>query len=125
MIDSNTETCTSSSCCAKIYPSLNNTANASATSAAFQDVNAFRLQKINNMQKEISVERNEHERMYKKFNKIDWASSIVQTMAECGGIAYGSIGIASMVSVVAAPVGFVLEGVAIGLGGMVMGMKYA
>ena len=32
-------------------------------------------------------------------------------MAEGGGIAAGSIGIASIATVVAAPVGFVLEGV--------------
>ena len=77
MADSNTETCTSSSCCAKIYTSLNNTANTSATNARTQDVNAFRLQKINDMQKELSVERNERERSYKKYKKIDRAFSIL------------------------------------------------
>ena len=48
-------------------------------------------------------------------------------MAECGGtgIAAGSIGIASLASVVATPVGFVLEGVAISFGGTAMVMKYA
>ena len=75
------------------------------------------------MQKYISVERNERERSYKKYNKIDLTLSIVETMAECSGIAAGSIGIASLASVVAAPVGFVLEGVAVGLGGVAM--KYA
>ena len=34
-------------------------------------------------------------------------------MAEYGGIAAGSMGIASLASVVTAPAGFVLEGVAI------------
>ena len=59
---------------------------------------------------------NERERL-KKYNKIDRTLSIVEAIAECGGIAAGTVGIASQANVVAAPVGFVLEGVAIGLGG--------
>ena len=90
-----------------------------------QDVNAFRLQKIYDMQKEISVQRNERERSYKKYNKIDTTLSIVETMAEGGGIAAGSIGIASIATVVAAPVGFILEEVAIGLVVTVMAIKLA
>ena len=35
-------------------------------------------------EKEISAERNERERSYKKYNKIDRTLSIVETMAECG-----------------------------------------
>ena len=108
-----------------LYPPLNNTANTSATRALTQDVNAFRLQKIHDIQKEISVERNERERTYKKYNKIDRGLSIVETMAECGSIVAGSIGIASLASVVATPVIFVLEGVAISLGGTAMAMKYS
>ena len=77
------------------------------------------------MQKEISVERNERERSYKKYNKIDTTLSIVETMSEGGVVAAGSIGIASIASVVAAPVGFILEGMAIGLGAAAIAMKYA
>ena len=78
------------------------------------------------MQNEISVERNERERFYfKKYNKIDGVLSIVEKMAECGCIAAGTVGIASRASVGASPVGFVLKGVAIGLGGTAMAMKYA
>ena len=51
-----------------LYPSLDNTADVLATSAPTQDVNAFRLQKINDVQKYISVERNERERTYTKYN---------------------------------------------------------
>ena len=78
--------------------------------------------KINDMQKEISVERNECEKSYKKHNQIIRVSSIVETIASCSGIGAGMIGIASIASVVASPVGFVLEGVAIhvGLGAMVL-----
>ena len=61
----------------------------------------------------------------KKYNKIIKTLSVVETMPECGGIAAGTVGIASIASVVASPVGFVLEGVAIGLGGMARAMKYA
>ena len=46
-------------------------------------------------------------------------------MAECGGIAAGTVGVASLASVVASPVGFVFEGVAIGLGGAAVVVKYA
>ena len=46
-------------------------------------------------------------------------------MAEGGCIAAGSIGIASIATVIAAPVGFILEGVAIGLGVTVMAIKLA
>ena len=77
------------------------------------------------MQKEISVERNECERSYTKYNKIDTTLSIVETMSEGGAVATGSIGIASIASVVAAPVGFVLEGMAIGLGAAAIAMEYA
>ena len=60
--------------------------------------------KINDMQKEISVERNERERSYKNII-IGRILSIIETMAECGGIAAGTVGIASLASVVASPVG--------------------
>ena len=46
-------------------------------------------------------------------------------MSEGGVVAAGSIGIASIASVVAAPVGFVLKGMAIGLGAAAIAMKYA
>ena len=46
-------------------------------------------------------------------------------MSEGDAVAAGSIGIASIASVVAAPVGFVLEWIAIGLVGMEMVMKFA
>ena len=84
----------------------------SATNAPTQDVNVFRLQQNNDMQKEISVERNEREKSYKKYNKI------LSTVHNGSGIAAGSIGIASIV-------GFVLEGVAIWLGVTVMAIKLA
>ena len=57
-----------------LYPSLNNTTDASATPT--QDVNAFRLQQIDDIRKQISVERNKRERTYNKYNKIDWTLSI-------------------------------------------------
>ena len=74
------------------------------------------------MQKEISVERNEGERSYKKYDRVDQTLSIVETITECG-IAAGTVGIAILASVVESAVGFVLERVSIGLGGMAM--KYA
>ena len=46
-------------------------------------------------------------------------------MSEGGAVAAGSIGIASIASVVAAPVGFILTGMAIGLGAAAIAMKYA
>ena len=69
--------------------------------------------KINDMQNEITLERNERERTYNKYNKIhvDTTLSIVETIAVSGAAAAGSIGIASIASVVVAPVGFTLEGV--------------
>ena len=95
----------------KIYPVLR--------TEAVQDVNIY------DMQKELSVERNEREKSYTKYNKIDTTLSIVETMAEGVAIAAGSIGIASIATVVAAPVGFVLEGIALCLGGTAMAMKFA
>ena len=91
-----------------------------------QNVNAFRLhKKIDYIRKEISVERNEFEWTYNKYNKIDVTLSIVEMMAEFVGVGVGVVGIVSLASVVAAPVGFVLEGLALGLGGTVTAMKYA
>ena len=90
-----------------------------------KDVNAFRLNKINNIRKEILVERNERERTYQKYNKIDVTLSIVETMAETVAIGVGAVGIASVATVVAAPVGFVLVGLAIGLGGAATAIKFA
>ena len=66
MVDSNTETCTSSSCYGKIYPSLNNTADASVRARLLKMLMRLDYKKINDMQKEISVERNERERTYTK-----------------------------------------------------------
>ena len=45
-----------------LYPSLDNMTD---TNARTQNVNAFRLHNINDMQKEISVGRNEREISYK------------------------------------------------------------
>ena len=81
--------------------------------------------KINDMQKEISVGRNELERTYKKYNKIIRTLTIVETMAGSGGITAGTVGIAIIASVVASLVGFVFEGVAMGLGVTAMAIKYA
>ena len=67
----------------------------------------------------------ERERTYTKYNKLDTTLSIVETIAVGGAAAAGSIGIASLASVVAAPVGFILEGIPIGLVGMEMVMKFA
>ena len=64
------------------------------------------------------VERNEQERTYTKDNKIDVTLSIVETMAETVAIGVGTVGIASIATIVAAPVGL-----AIGLGGAATAIK--
>ena len=60
-----------------------------------------------------------------KYNKIDVTLSIVETRAETVAIGVGAIGIASIATVVATPVGFVLEGLAFGLGGTATAVQFA
>ena len=88
----------------KLYPVLLN--------EEIQNVDVFRLENINDTRKqrrEITEEINDRERFYKKYNKIITTLSVVETMAECGGIASGTVGIVGIASVVASPVGFVLR----------------
>ena len=80
----------------KIYPDL-------------QDTDTFRLHKINEIQKEIISEHEKRNSLYKKYNKIINSINTLETSAEFGGIAIGSVGIAAITGVVTSPIGFVLE----------------
>ena len=51
--------------------------------------------------------------------------SYSETVAEVVGVVAGAVGIAAIAGVVTAPLGFVLEGVAIGCGGASLSFKYA
>ena len=71
------------------------------------------------------VERNERERTCKEYNKTDVTFSIVETMTETVALGVGAVGIASLATVVAAPLGYVLEGLALGnLGGAATAIKF-
>ena len=102
----------------KLYPDLQennvNTIN----------VHVFRLQKINEVQKEIRIEKNNREKTYKKYKKVIKTFSYTETITELVGVAAGSVGIAALVGGVTTPIGLLLEGIAIVCGGGTLITKY-
>ena len=88
------------------------------------NVHGFRLQKINEVQKEIRMEKNNREQTSKKYKKVINTFSFTETIIELAGVAAGSVGIAALVGGVTAPLGLVLEGIAIGCGGGTLITKY-
>ena len=84
----------------------------------------YRLQKIDNIQKDIEKEKLRRESLHKKYQKIINALNYTESFAEVAAVASGSIGIASLSGVVTAPLFIILEGFAIGCGVGVMFTKY-
>ena len=102
----------------KLYPDLQeNNVNTITT-------HGFRLQKINEVQKEIQMEKNNREKTYKKYKKVIKTFLITETITELVGVASGSVGIAALAGGVTVPIGLVLEGLAIGCGGGSLLTKY-
>ena len=95
----------------KIYPELEN-------------VDAFRMQKIEDVRKEIQSERNKREKTYRKYKKIIHILSYSESVAEVAGMTAGSVGIAALAGGVTAPLGLVLEGIALGCGATSLALKY-
>ena len=102
----------------KLYPDLQENITTTITT------HGFRLQKINEVQKEIQMGKNNREKTYKKYKKVIKTFSITETITELVGVASGSVGIAALAGGVTVPIGLVLEGLAIVCGGGSLLTKY-
>ena len=85
---------------------------------------SYRLQKIDNIQKDIEEEKIFRESLNKKYRKILTILNYTEGCSEAVGVVSGSIGIASLSGVVTAPLFIILEGIAIGCGVSVMFTKF-
>ena len=91
-----------------IYPPL--------PSAPMVEGHTYRLQKINEIHKEIENEKKKRIHLSKKYHRAFRIISFVDSSLQASGIALGVVGIGFLSTIAAAPVAIACEGVAIGAG---------
>ena len=91
----------------KIYPSLLVTAPEEGTAQS------YRLQKINEIQKEIAIERDKRANLSKKYHRVIAGVDSALVVSSMG---LGAAGIGVLSTIIAAPVAIVMESVALGTG---------
>lgn len=101
----------------KIYPDLRTIAT-EADEDAQQSDKIFRLSKIEQVQSEISKERDKRECMYKKYNKVVSFLSTTENVLDCIGAVFGIVGLTAIAGVVSAPIGIAFESATVGFVGL-------
>ena len=92
----------------KIYPVL--------PTAPSDEGHNYRLQKINEIHKEIENEKKKRIHLSKKYHRAFRIISFVDTTLQASRVALGVVGIGFLSTIAAAPVAIACEGVAIGAG---------
>ena len=92
----------------QIYPVL--------PTAPSDEGHTYRLQKINEIHKEIENEKKKRIHLSKKYHRAFRIISFVDSSLQASGIALGVVGIGFLSTIAAAPVAIACEGVAIGAG---------
>ena len=85
------------------------------------DTKVFRLNKVEQVQKEISSERDKRDQLYKKYNKVISFLSHAENCVAFVGAVSGSVGVVGVITV---PIGVALGGLAIGCVGMNLALKF-
>ncbi|KAH3698155.1 hypothetical protein DPMN_085674 [Dreissena polymorpha] len=103
---------------AKLYPSLPPVAVPSAPEPTSVEGTAqsYRLQKINEIQKEIATERDKRANLSKKYNRAVRVIAGVDNALVVSSMVLGAAGIGVLSTIIAAPVAIAMEGAAIGIG---------
>ena len=94
----------------KIYPSLPASAPEEGTAQS------YRLQKINEIQKEIAIERDKRANLSKKYHRAVRVIAGVDSALVVSSMGLGAAGIGVLSTIIAAPVAIVMESVALGTG---------
>ncbi|KAH3844580.1 hypothetical protein DPMN_086839 [Dreissena polymorpha] len=103
---------------AKLYPSLPPVAVPSAPEPTSVEGTAqsYRLQKINEIQKEIATERDQRANLSKKYHRAVRVIAGVDNALVVSSMVLGAAGIGVLSTIIAAPVVIAMEGAAIGIG---------
>ena len=91
-----------------IYPPL--------PSAPMDEGHNYRLQKINEIKKEIENEKKKRTHLSKKYHRAFRIITSVDSALQVSGIVLGAIGIGALTTIAGAPIAIACEGVAIGVG---------
>ncbi|KAH3787292.1 hypothetical protein DPMN_165413 [Dreissena polymorpha] len=103
---------------AKLYPSLPPVAVPSAPEPTSVEGTAqsYRLQKINEIQKEITTERDKRANLSKKYHRAVRVIAGVDNALVVSSMVLGAAGIGVLSTIIAVPVAIAMEGAAIGIG---------
>ena len=89
------------------------------------ETKVYRLQKIEEIKSQIIREREQRDTSYKKLKRWICAISYVEHGVELLGAATAAVGIPAIAGIISAPIGFAMEGAAIGAFGCYALLKYA
>ena len=77
---------------------------------------SYRLQKINEIQKEIALERDKRANLSKKYHRAVKVIAGIDCALVISSMGLGAAGIGVLSTIIAAPVAIAMEGVALGVG---------
>ena len=100
----------------KLYPSLPASAPEGEVVIVKGTAQSYRLQKINEIQKEIALERDKRAHLSKKYHRAVKVISGVDSALIVSSMGLGAAGIGVLSTIIAAPVAIAMEGVALGTG---------
>ena len=100
----------------KLYPSLPASAPEGEVVIVEGTAQSYRLQKINEIQKEIALERDKRAHLSKKYHRAVKVISGVDSALIVSSMGLGAAGIGVLSTIIAAPVAIAMEGVALGTG---------
>jgi hypothetical protein len=96
----------------KLYPTL----LASAPEGEVGTAQSYRLQKINDIQNVIAIERDKRVNLSKKYHRAVKVIAGIDSALVVSSMALGAAGIGVLSTIIAAPIAIAMEGVALGTG---------
>ena len=100
----------------KIYPSLPAASAPEEVLIVEGNAQSYRLQKINEIQKEIAAERDKRANLSKKYHRAVRVIAGVDSVLVVSSMGLGVASIGVLSTMIAAPVAIAMEGVALGIG---------
>lgn len=97
----------------KVYPNLSSYEH---RRSYVNDPQDYRIQKVCEVQKSLEKERDERNRLTKRYNKINNAVDITDMALTTGALGLSVTGVTLLTTIVAIPISIVLEGIALGSG---------
>ncbi|KAH3689664.1 hypothetical protein DPMN_015339 [Dreissena polymorpha] len=101
---------------AKLYPALPAVPSAPELIRVEGTAQSYRLQKINEIQKEIATERDKRANLSKKYHRAVRVIAGVDNVFVVFSMVLGATGIGVLSTIIAAPIAIAMEGAALGIG---------